>query len=53
VDGFLHCFRFTTVSNNEQVQGNFAHMFYCKTLQINKYLETLEEMNETLADLTK
>jgi hypothetical protein len=53
VDGFLHCFRFTTVSNNEQVQGNLAHMFYCKTLQINKYLETLEEINETLADLTK
>jgi hypothetical protein len=53
VDGFLHCFRFTTVSNEEQVQANLAHMFYCKTLQINKYLETLEEINETLANLTK
>jgi len=53
VDGFLHCFRFTTVSNNEQVQENLAHLFYCKTLQINKYLETLEEINETLKNLTK
>lgn len=53
VDGFLHNFRFTTVSNDEQVQANLAHMFYCKTLQINKYLETLEEINETLANLTK
>lgn len=53
VAGFLHCFRFTTVSNNEQVQENLAHMFYCKTLQINKYLETLEEINETLKNLTK
>ena len=53
VDGFLHNFRFTTVSNEEQVQSNFAHMFYCKMLQINKYLETLEEINETLMNLSK
>ena len=42
VDGFLHNFRLTTVSNDEQVQANLSHMFYCKTLQINKYLDTLE-----------
>ena len=53
VDGFLHNFRFTTVSDDKQVQGNLSHMFYCKMLQINKYLETLEKINETLADLTK
>lgn len=53
VDGFLHNFRFTTVSNAEQVQANLAHMFYCKMLQLNKYLETLEEINETLASLSK
>lgn len=55
VDGFLHNFRFSssTVVKEEQVRGYFAHMFYCKTLQINKYLETLEEINETLKNLTK
>jgi len=53
IDGWLHNFRFTTVSNEEQVQANLAHMFYCKTLQINKYLETLEEINETFTNLSK
>ena len=53
VDGFLHCFRFTTEDNEERVRKGFAHMFYCKTLQINKYLETLEEINETFTNLSK
>ena len=53
IDGFLHCFRFTTEDNEERVRKGFAHMFYCKTLQINKYLETLEEINETFTNLTK
>jgi hypothetical protein len=55
IDGFLHNFRFSssTILNEEMIRKSFAHMFYCKTLQINKYLETLEEINETLADLIK
>ena len=55
VDGFLHNFRFSssTVVKEEHVRGYFAHMFYCKTLQINKYLETLEEINETFTSLSK
>jgi hypothetical protein len=53
IDGFLHCFRFTTEDNEERVRKGFAHMFYCKTLQINKYLETLEEINETFTNLFK
>lgn len=53
IDGFLHCFRFTTEDNEERVRKGFAHMFYCKTLQINKYLETLEEINETFTNLSK
>ena len=53
VDGFLHCFRFTTEDTEERVRKGFAHMFYCKTLQINKYLETLEEINETFSNLSK
>lgn len=55
VDGFLHNFRFSssTVLNEEMVRKYFAHLFYCKTLQINKYLETLEEINETFTNLAK
>lgn len=53
VDGFLHNFRFTTVSDDKQVQGNLSHMFYCKMLQINKYLETLEKINETFTNIAK
>ena len=53
IDGFLHCFRFTTEDNEERVRKSFAHMFYCKTLQINNYLETLEEINETFTNLSK
>jgi hypothetical protein len=53
IDGHLHNFRFTTESNEKSIQESLAHMFYCKTIQINKYLETLEEINETLTDLTK
>lgn len=53
IDGFLHCFRFTTEDNEERVRKGFAHMFYCKTLQINKYLETLEKINETFTNLSK
>ena len=53
IDGFLHCFRFTTEDNEERVRKGFAHMFYCKTLQINKYLETLEGINETFTNLFK
>jgi hypothetical protein len=50
IDGFLHNFRFSTVDNDEQLRELLAHMFYCKTLQINKYLETLEEINETFTN---
>ena len=53
VDGFLHNFHFTTENNEEQLREKIAHMFYSKTLQINKYLETLEEINETLTNLSK
>ncbi len=53
VNGFPHNFRFTTVNNEEQVRKGFAHIFYCRMLQINKYLETLEEINETFTNLAK
>lgn len=53
IDGWLHNFHFTTENNEEQLREKVAHMFYCKTIQINKYLETLEEINETLKSLPK
>lgn len=55
VDGFLHNFQFSSaiVLNEEMIRNSFAHMFYCKTLQINKYLETLEEINEIFKSLPK
>lgn len=53
IDGFLHNFRFSTECDEEKVRKTFAHMFYCKTIQINKYLETLEEINEIFSNLSK
>jgi hypothetical protein len=53
IDGFLQNFRFSssTILNEEMIRKYFAHIFYCKTIQINKYLENLEEINETLESL--
>jgi hypothetical protein len=48
-----YSFQFSTECNEEMVRRGFAHIFYCKTLQINKYLETLEEINEALTNLSK
>lgn len=53
IDGFLHNFSFSTECDEEKVRKAFAQMFYCKTIQINKYLETLEEINEILSNLSK
>jgi hypothetical protein len=53
IDGFLHNFRFSTECDEEKVRKAFAHMFYCKTIQINKYLKTLEEINEIFSNLSK
>ena len=53
IDGFSHDFRFSTECNEEMVQKRFARLFYCKTLQINKYLETLTEINEFFSNSSK
>lgn len=53
IDGFLHEFRFTTKNNEEDLREKVAHMFCCKTNQITKYLETLEEINEIFSNLSK
>jgi hypothetical protein len=55
VDGFLQNARFSssTILDEKMVRRGFAHMFYCKTDRINNYLKTLEEINETLANLAK
>ena len=53
IDGFLHNFRFITENNEEQLQEKIGQMFYCKTNQIKKYLETLEEINEIFSNISK
>lgn len=53
IDGYLHNFSFTTEDNEERVRKGFAHIFYCRKLQINKYLETLEEIGEFFSNLSK
>ena len=53
IDGFSHDFRFSTECNEEMVRKSFAHLFYCKTLQINKYLKTLEEIKEFFSNSSK
>lgn len=53
IEGIRHSFQFSTECNEEMVRRGFAHIFYCKTLEINKYLETLEEINECLTNPSK
>ena len=53
IDGFSHDFRFSTECNEEMVRKRFARLFYCKTLQINKYLETLTEINDFFSNSSK
>lgn len=53
INGFLHEFRFSTEYNEEMVRKSFAHLFYCKTLQINEYLKTLEEIKEFFSNSSK
>jgi hypothetical protein len=53
IDGHFHNFQFTTECNEEKVRNDFARLFCCKTNQIKKYLETLEEINEIFLNLSK